>query len=217
MRANRCERDFRSSLPTRAEIRDALSCNLSGLTSPVSLLVGSREARRLLDGAVCHVWEGALPERAFLRMSRSRDLFVSTPEFAFIQMAFGCTLAQLVARGFEACGAYWMTQRDARGFCAREPLTTPGAIDRMLASMGPIRTGHKVRHALRYTRSGAASPMESILVMLLCLPCSMGGYGLPYPSLNYRVTVPLKYADRVPQGYFLCDFVLARGSPGRRV
>ena len=204
-RACRCERDLRSSRPTRAEVEDALCHDLSGLTSPVSLLVGSRGARRILGGAVCRVWEGALPERAFLKAGRSRDLFVSTPEFAYIQMAFGCTSIRLIVRGFEACGAYWTTQRDMRGFSAREPLTTPEAIGRMLSSTGAARASRKVRRALQHVCPGAASPMESALVMLLCLPCSMGGYGFSHPSLNYRVAVPLKYGDRIPQGYFLCD------------
>ena len=38
-----------------------------------------------------------------------------------------------------------------------------------------------------YLVKGSASPMESLLSMLLCLPPSLGGFGLPRPELNYPI------------------------------
>ena len=49
--------------------------------------------------------------------------------------------------------------------------------------------------ALRYIANGSASPMETILFILLSLPYRYGGYGLPIPELNGRID-PEKGAER---------------------
>ena len=43
---------------------------------------------------------------------------------------------------------------------------------------------------LRYVPEGGASPMESIVALLLSLPTSLGGYGLPVPRMNASLSVP---------------------------
>ena len=43
------------------------------------------------------------------------------------------------------------------------------------------------RKALRYVVEGSASPMETVDVMLLCLPVRHGGYGLPVADMNLEV------------------------------
>lgn len=49
-------------------------------------------------------------------------------------------------------------------------------------------TGVKAaKRASSYLIKGSASPMESLLSMLLCLPPSLGGFGLPRPELNYPI------------------------------
>ena len=45
----------------------------------------------------------------------------------------------------------------------------------------------KARKALRFIASGSASPMETCMVMLLCLPLRLGGYNLPKPQMNREV------------------------------
>lgn len=50
-----------------------------------------------------------------------------------------------------------------------------------------MRRNSRVKAAKRassYLVKGSASPMESLLSMLLCLPPSLGGFGLPRPELN---------------------------------
>lgn len=205
MRARAPESRFRTAVPGKIEVEDALHNTLSGLTSPLHLVVGQHSSRRSLAGAVCHSWEGRLPDQAFWRAGRARAIYVSTPEFAFLQMAPRHTLVQLIALGFEACGTFWLTKRDVRGFGPRDVLTTPDALKRALCTMEAAPGIRAARRAAHLVVAGAASPMEAALVMLLCLPCSLGGYGLPCPSLNHAVETPLKYRERVRQQRFACD------------
>ena len=197
--------DFRSSAPGKFEVEDARRGALSGLASPVHLLVGSRRVRRMLPETRLHLWTQDVPRRGFYRAGHTRDIYVSTPEFAYVQMAHGCDVIQLIARGFEACGTYYVTDRDARGFRKRDALTKPSLIRRLLNSPVGYRGARKVGRSLRYVLPGAASPMETVLTMLLCLPCLLGGYGLPQPQLNHAIAIPFAQRARFTQARFVCD------------
>ena len=41
--------------------------------------------------------------------------------------------------------------------------------------------------ALQFVADNSASPMETKLTMFLCLKRTMGGYGLPFPKLNFPI------------------------------
>ena len=61
------------------------------------------------------------------------------------------------------------------------------------------------RDAIRYVADGARSPMETVTVLLLCLPTRLGGYGLPLPSLNHRIDMG-RYLRTVPsKRQYFCD------------
>ncbi|MDR2957109.1 MAG: hypothetical protein LBU61_02865 [Coriobacteriales bacterium] len=63
----------------------------------------------------------------------------------------------------------------------------------------------RVIESLKYLENGSASPMETVLVMLLTLPYRLGGYGLPLPKINARIN-PSKAARRsMSQAFYVCD------------
>lgn len=57
-------------------------------------------------------------------------------------------------------------------------------LNKRIAKARGFRGSKKATRALRYVLDGSASPMETLLVALLCLPSELGGYGLPLPRLN---------------------------------
>ena len=59
--------------------------------------------------------------------------------------------------------------------------------------------------ALRYIADNSASPMETILSMLMTLPYRLGGYNLPMPILNKRLEIPLETRKAVGKSYYECD------------
>ena len=63
--------------------------------------------------------------------------------------------------------------------------------------------------SLRFLIDGSASPMETILTMLLTLPYKLGGYGFPKPQLNYRIEVSDKVTSTkikpTSRPAFYCD------------
>lgn len=60
----------------------------------------------------------------------------------------------------------------------------PQLIERYLEKCEGIHGVKAAKRASSYLVKGSASPMESLLSMLLCLPPSLGGFGLPRPELN---------------------------------
>ena len=52
---------------------------------------------------------------------------------------------------------------------------------------------------------GSASPMETALAMLLSLPGTLGGYGLPSPRLNARIDVSSKNGLNQSKRYYVAD------------
>jgi hypothetical protein len=71
--------------------------------------------------------------------------------------------------------------------------------------MKGVRGQKQAARALRYIVDGSASPMETVLTMLLTLPPLLGGYRFPLPILNGRI-VPGKSAKASSsKSYYSCD------------
>ena len=138
---------------------------------------------------ITHSWAEPLPEGALYALSD--DVFVCSPEFTFLQLAYTLDLAELIAYGFELCGMYAFDEHEERGFRTRQvPLTTLDQLMVFVESATGARGRKRAREALRYVQEHSASPMETVCALLLSLPYRYGGYGLPKLLLNSRIDVP---------------------------
>lgn len=106
--------------------------------------------------------------------------------------------------GFELCGSYALA-KDEPGFRARTPLTNVARLAAFVAALGSFKGVKNARAAISFLIDGAASPMESVLVALLCAPPRLGGYGLPLPQLNARIELPAVARSMTRSAYFSCD------------
>lgn len=96
-------------------------------------------------------------------------------------------MIQLITIGYELCGSYGLSAQSDSGFLRREPRSNPQLIERYLEKCDGIHGVKAAKRASSYIAKGSASPMESLLSMLLCLPPSLGGFGLPRPELNFPI------------------------------
>lgn len=134
----------------------------------------------------------------------SNGVFVSSPEMSFAQMAAELSLIQLVAYGYDLCSTYVRNEDSAEGFHKRtKPLTSVNRLTRFVEKMEGHAGVKKARRALRFVADNAASPMEAIVTMALCLPRMIGGYGLALPELNARINA--KEKSLVNRDHFDCD------------
>ena len=160
---------------------------------PVDLLVFDPALRRQSKQVISRLWGTKAPTGAFYR---DGDIFVSAPEFVFLQMASRLTLVQLIALGCELCGTYVLLPKGR---------THPGAIDENPRRVAPLTNIDRIqafldkaadakgrtlaRRALQYVAEGSRSPMETMTYLLLCLPPKLGGYGFPRPVINAHIAL----------------------------
>ena len=114
-------------------------------------------------------------------------------------------LVKVVEMGYELCGSFALSPSNSRGFCTHEAPTTAESLRRYMAKSDGISGAKRARRALDYLTDGAASPMETVLVMLLCLPTSLGGYGLALPRLNYGIEASAGGGSSLRRVRYRCD------------
>lgn len=148
-------------------------------------------------------WSGALPPGSLRKISG--EVYLSSPEMCFMQFCARNSLARCVLLGAELCGSYSIGS-DGRGrLYGRPQLTTPGRIDAYLKGCEG-RTGVKrARVALKYIFPNSASPMESVVAMLLCMPLRYGGYGLPWPEMNHGISLGDGISSIAGKQSYRCD------------
>lgn len=116
-------------------------------------------------------------------------VYLSGPELCFIQMATHTSLLGAVVLGHELCGTYSHFSTFVSGFYERPALTSVAKIEAAIEQLAGMHGLSRARKALRWTRDGSASPMETVVSCMLSLPTSLGGFGLVLPTLNYKVTL----------------------------
>lgn len=150
--------------------------------SLIHATVAHAHLRRAGGGIETSVRKGPFHPRSFMRIEDG--LYVSTPEMAFCEMASVLSLERLIALGFELCGTYRRASTFGLARYDAIPLTSPGALASFIEKSPQFKGVKKALRALPCILAGSASPRESELAMLLCLPYSLGDYGLPHPTMN---------------------------------
>ncbi|MDO4797527.1 MAG: hypothetical protein Q4A01_05845 [Coriobacteriales bacterium] len=99
---------------------------------------------------------------------------------------------------FSGTYRYVPSESSTMGFAVdfgRKPMMSPASflafIDKMPASKGVMRA----RRVAAAAFAGCASPMETLLVLMLTLSVEMGGFGLPRPMINWQVDIDPEQRD----------------------
>lgn len=181
----------------------------------VHAFVPHRENVTKTSRLVTHLLSGTAPTGSFIDIGH--DICVSTPAFLFMQLATKLDEIELIKIGLELCGHFslWRlppaTEQEQRDYASEHTenrgatfklrqATSVSKIQRYVERCEGRRGAVKARTALHWVLNESASPMESAIYLLLCLPRSKGGYGLPQPMLNPKVTVSVagSKTDRFP-------------------
>lgn len=178
---------------------------LEAFGEPLHVVVVSANDRTRTDNVRCHVWTGLFPTGSFVKLRSG--VYLSSPERSFMEMAAELSLVELVRYGYVLCSKYAYDDGE-RGFHERSPLTTIQSLVRYTDKMGCRNGAKNAARALRFIANASASPMETNLVMSLCLPRMLGGYGLELPELNSRVEAKTK--GLIERDHFSCDLYWRR-------
>lgn len=172
--------------PNKAAL-DALPKN----SGPIHFIVTDKKACRRSEEVICHL-SSNLPRNSFLMIRRG--IYVSAPEACFLQLAAESSFVKLLKMGFELCGTYSIY--DDR-LIRREPRMSTGSLCEYLSHATGCKGAKRAALTAKHLANNSASPMETALTVLLCLPPYRGGYGLPRPHLNYPIRQEriIRYCD----------------------
>ena len=187
------------------DTKELLRKTLRNFSTPLHVLVGKGNARKLCRNIRCHVSSGEFPNGSFVRIGSG--LVVSSPELCFLQVAGESSFVDTVALGYELCGSYRLDRENGtgQGFRNDLPLTSVAGLSSYAVRAAGLKGRTKALKALRFISDGSASPMETVLAILLTLPYRFGGYGLPGPRLNYRIDVPINTGKVKGKSTYYCD------------
>lgn len=134
------------------------------------------------------------------------NAYITSPEMTFAQMANRLDLLSLIKLGMELCGTYAPCPFADR-FDERQPVTNK---DKLLsvcnrAADAGIRGAATARKALRWVVDGSNSPAETALVLFLCLPVRMGGYGFSFPDMNPKTPLGVRASKMHGHPSMRCD------------
>ncbi len=170
---------------------------------PVNVLVPEKARARSSQNVQSRVWKSHLVARSLYLVSK--NCAVCSPELCFMQLALGCSLPELIATGFEMCGDYSLMPGNAKGFAARPALTTQKQLSSFVSAARGCYGIAGTKRACGQIMDGSASPMETSLAMLLCLPCAMGGFGIERPILNHSISLTRQAKQIAGREHLVCD------------
>jgi len=144
-------------------------------------------------------------------------------------MAADLPLLKLIELGYELCGSYSLpvgksvnlnpvskvdgsfSEAELKAAAQRQYNKASLTNIKELRNFAPRMKGAKgyknAKRALQYIINGSASPMETILVMMLTLPHKLGGYGLPNPEMNKRIEIGKAAKHRPDRAFYKCDLI----------
>jgi very-short-patch-repair endonuclease len=156
--------------------------------APLDVLVRTESARRAAPGVRPHRWTAPLlPNDVYFVQP---GLYVSSPELCLVQLALRLSVVGLALAGSALVSTYALCSASPYGVVEAAPLTDLGRLSRgVSAQAGSVWGAARARDCLPFVLEGAASPVEVRLGLYFSLPRSLGGHGLPKPTLNLRYNV----------------------------
>ena len=186
-------RSLRSVCPSDNHVGLLLDSRLRGISAPLHVLVPNASDCSRSRLKIAHVWSSPPLRGSFAKIAPG--LLTCSAELCLVQFARLFPPVELARLACELCGAYALAPERENGFCTCAPATSiefVRAFARRARENG-TRGAEALLTALDFAVDGAASPMESAIALLLCLPYRYGGYHLPLPTLNER---PVKTGGR---------------------
>lgn len=159
------------------------------------LVIGDGVIRR--SSSVCpHRCTQALPPGSLIPIGCHRadaELYVCSPELAFIQICQCVDTPAAIYLGMNACSDYRFDEFSPGGVVYRaegtHSIATVKSIGSYLNRAVGLRGVKRARVALPYIQEHARSPKECALGMLFCLPSTWGGFDLGSLAFNESVRV----------------------------
>lgn len=180
-----CSADFKRTPYAALGLRPPTS------DSPLYVLVPNDLARRKVHNVRQRAFSSRMPADSLKWLGNS--VLVPSPELTLLLLARHLDVVDLATACMEVCGRYRLVGatsnylfRSNRTLYDQGQLSTPRRLLNLCDRADGMWGRALVRRACKYFAPNSSSPMETVVYLLLCLPRSLGGYGLPKPLLNAK-------------------------------
>lgn len=155
-----------------------------------------------------HTYTKTFPTKSFLQSSISNiQIFITSPELLFYQMANNLSFAELFQLGLELCGCY--NSNSLNTDYNVSPLTSPQKIlnfgERLKTKNKYMKSINKALRIAKMLVPYSASPQESKLFILLTTPHCYGGYGLKNFKFNVKIQLSTQAKRIARQNFIFVD------------
>lgn len=164
---------------------DRLERQVGLLRKPIQLVVPRVEYRRNLRSATTHVNRHLGAPGTMWGVTR--DIAVASPAFCIAQLARDLPAHHLAELVCALTGLYKFAPSPTGSILDATPIATCEEIIGVLEDCPNVYGGARARLAAQLAINRLGSPYETILYLLLCLPRSLGGYGIPKPIANASI------------------------------
>ncbi len=195
-------------MPSCSDARNLQSAYPGIFEDPVSALVSSPNRRSQSSIFRCLVCSTPLPPRSFALLPEG--YLIPIPALTVANLARELPPLQLAECASELCSAYRKDPRDPRGMHDRSPVLDIAELRDYLNRASGVTGSKAARRVAPFIVEASASPMETTLALLLCLPKQKGGMGLPKPEMNARITIPPNLRRLAKRGYVRADLLWRR-------
>ena len=184
------ERNIRSLRGSASRIEEFHSYRLPEVEfgpRPIDVLLPTKKPCSP-EGFRTHEQKAKLPRHSIYPLEGG--LHVVSPELCLLQLCQSKSLAEMLAIGMEFCGTYALRpSEDGETYLAQRDyaLTHTRQLQRRFESWKGLHGVEQARSVALHLADNSASPMESALYLLLCLPQGLGGYHFPKPELNPEI------------------------------
>ena len=156
---------------------------------PIHVLVPAGASRCGSPRLSFHVVSTKLPPHSLCHLHGG--IYVVSPELCLVQACSRLPLAKALEIGMEFCGTYALRplgieEKGDRSYA----LVNAESFKRHVNAWRNLNGLVQARRVSMFLANGSASPMETKLYLLLCLPQKYGGYNLGKPELNAEVDPP---------------------------
>lgn len=170
-----------------------------GLSLPLNVQITEKSSRRHTAAVSSRLL--AIPTSPQFYLLEP-GVFVASPELALFDLAASMGEGELLLAGCELCGLY-SPDPGSGALLERPQLAQKRLLQQLSEQMAGARGAKRARFVASAVLERSRSPRESQLALLLSLPCTQGGYGLPQPLLNHPVE--LSSAAAAIYGRPLCE------------
>lgn len=168
----------------------------------IHIAIAKQQRRSKAKGIVTHIV--TCDDSNTLLIENESPVTIPSLGFLLVQLAQSVPFCELVEIAFEMCGSYSLAP-DGSSFASCARAITAKKLNGQISRIGNMRGVEQARRAASCVIDGSASPAETKLAMLLCLRRTLGGYGLPKPTMNERIFVTEAARASTPNRSFVCD------------